>query len=277
MFRSIITFQKVYEYRSITKAAKELYVTQPSVSIQIKQLEKELGVTFFKRNGNKGLIPTENANRFYRDSQLLLNGWESSLNHLVKKHSNNHIRCSIGVSPMNAIYIMPQLINSLEKRNKHFDFEIIVQDSETILDSITKHELDFGLVERPFTSRDVEQLPFANDALVHAGDINNPVWILGRSGSIQREYTDKYFSENKIKPKKILKVNDSNLTSRLVTLGIGQSIICKKSIEGTIVPFQQLSKDYSIKYYLINAKIPNSKEIQNLIHLVRTLLPQLHF
>ncbi|WP_125768158.1 LysR family transcriptional regulator [Companilactobacillus furfuricola] len=277
MFRSIITFQKVYEYRSITKAAKELYVTQPSVSIQIKQLEKELGVTFFKRNGNKGLIPTENANRFYRDSQLLLNGWESSLNHLVKKRSNNRVRCTIGVSPMNAIYIIPHLIDSLENRNMLFDFEIVIQDSESILDSITKHELDFGLVERPFTSSDVEQLSFANDALVHAGDVNNPLWILGRPGSIQLEHTEKYFTENNIKPKKVLKVNDSNLISRLVTLGIGQSIVCKKSIENTIVPFQQLSQDYSIKYYLINAKIPNSKEIQNLIHLVRTLLPQLHF
>lgn len=277
MFRDIKAFQKVYETRSITRAAEELYVTQPTVSIQIKRLEKELGVTFFKRNGNKGLIPTENANRFYRDSQLLMNGWESSVNHLVKRNSNNHIRCTIGASPMNAIYTIPQLINSLEKKNKFFDFEVVVLDSEQILDSISKHELDFGLVERPFTSNNVEQLPFANDALIHAGNKNNPIWILGKSGSIQREYTDKYFSENNIKPKEILKVNDSNLISRLVTLGIGQSIICKKSIEGTIVPFQQLSKDYSIKYYLINAKIPNSKEIQNLIHLVRTLLPQLHF
>lgn len=277
MFRDIIAFQKVYETRSITRAAKELYVTQPSVSIQIKKLEAELGVQLFKRNGNKGLVPTENANRFYRDSQLVLNNWENSLNHLVKKHRSNRIKCVIGASPTTANHVIPPLMKSLERYFDRFDFELITADSEKILEEITKHEIDFGIIEKPIVTHDIEQVPFASDELVLAGDIDSPEWIIGKPGSTQREYTDKYFNEHHIRPTKLIKVNDNNLIIKLVSRKIGKAVVSKRSITDTLLPYEQLSSDFCNQFYLINPKLANSTETQKLIALVKTLLPQLRF
>lgn len=277
MFRDIIAFQKVYETRSITRAAKELYVTQPSVSIQIKKLEEELGVQLFKRNGNKGLVPTENANRFYRDSQIVLNNWENSLNHLVKKHRSNRIKCVIGASQATASHVIPPLMKSLEKYFDYFDFELITADSEKILEEITKHEIDFGIIEKPIVTHDVEQMSFTSEELVLAGDIDSPEWIIGKPGSTQREYTDKYFNEHHIRPTKIIKVNDNNLIIKLVSKRIGKAIVSKRSITDTLLPYEQLSSDFCNHLYLINSKLANSTETQNLINLIKTLLPQLRF
>lgn len=277
MFRDIIAFQKVYETRSITRAAKELYVTQPSVSIQIKKLEEELGVQLFKRNGNKGLVPTENANRFYRDSQLVLNNWENSLNHLVKKHRSNRIKCVIGASPTTANHVIPPLMKSLERYFDRFDFELITADSEKILEEITKHEIDFGIIEKPIVTHDIEQVPFASDELVLAGDIDSPEWIIGKPGSTQREYTDKYFNEHHIRPTKLIKVNDNNLIIKLVSRKIGKAVVSKRSITDTLLPYEQLSSDFCNQFYLISPKLANSTETQKLIALVKTLLPQLRF
>jgi len=277
MFRDIVAFQKVYETRSITKAAKELYVTQPSVSIQIKKLEDKLGVQLFKRNGNKGLVPTENANRFYRDSQIVLNNWENSLNHLVKKHRSNRIKCVIGASPTAANHVLPPLMVSLERYFDKFDFELITADSEKVLEEIIKREIDFGIVEKPIVTHEVEQVAFASDELVLAGDIDSPEWILGKPGSTQREYTDKYFNEHHIRPTKVIKVNDNTLITNMVARKIGKAIVSKRSIKGTLLPYEQLSNDFCNQLYLINPKTANSSEIQSLISLVKTLLPQLRF
>lgn len=277
MFRDIIAFQKVYETRSITRAAKELYVTQPSVSIQIKKLEEELGVQLFHRNGNKGLVPTENANRFYRDSQIVLNNWENSINHLVKKHRSNRIKCVIGASSTTANHVIPPLMNSLERYFDRFDFELVTGDSEKILEEIIKHEIDFGIVEKPIVTHEIEQVSFASDELVLAGDLDSSEWIIGKPGSTQREYTDKYFNEHHIRPTKIIKVNDSDLITKLISRRIGKAIISKRSITGTLLPYEQLSSDFCNQFYLINPKLASSTEVQKLIALVKTLLPQLRF
>lgn len=277
MFRAITTFQKVYETRSITRAARELYVTQPTVSIQIKKLEEELNVQLFKRNGNKQLVPTENANRFYRDSQLVLNNWENSLNHLVKKHKSNRIKCVIGASPTTANHVLPPLMQSLERYFDRFDFELITGDSERILEEIIKHEIDFGIVEKPIVTHGMEQISFASDELVLAGNLDSPEWIIGKPGSTQREYSDKYFKEHHLRPTKIIKVNDNDLIVKLISRKIGKAIVSKRSIINTLLPYQQLSNDFCNQLYLINPKLPNSNETQKLIALVKTLLPQLRF
>lgn len=277
MFRDITAFQKVYETRSITRAAKELYVTQPTVSIQIKKLEKELGVQLFKRNGNKQLVPTENANRFYRDSQLVLNSWENSLNHLVKKHKSNRIKCVIGASPTTASHVLPPLMQSLKRYLDYFDFQLITGDSEKILEEIIKREIDFGIIEKPIVTHEIEQISFATDEMVLAGDSDNPEWIVGKPGSTQREYTDKYFNEHHLRPTKIIKVNDNDLIIKLISRNIGKAIISKRSITNSLLPYQQLTNDFCNEFYLINPKLPNSNEIQKLIQLVKTLLPQLRF
>ena len=61
MFKLLKTFQIVYEQMNFSKAATCLYISQPAVSNQIKQLEEELGCSLFLRNGRQDVVPTRQA------------------------------------------------------------------------------------------------------------------------------------------------------------------------------------------------------------------------
>ncbi len=65
MDKLIATFLVVYETRNFSVAARQLFISQPSVSVQINQLESRLGVTLFNRNGRRQIEPTQAAKRLY--------------------------------------------------------------------------------------------------------------------------------------------------------------------------------------------------------------------
>lgn len=69
MLKLIKTFIAVYETRSFSKAADQLFISQPTVSVHIKQLEEQLNVKLFDRNGRMFLSPTLNARRFYQHAR----------------------------------------------------------------------------------------------------------------------------------------------------------------------------------------------------------------
>ena len=75
MLKLIKTFIAVYETRSFSKAADQLFISQPTVSVHIKQLEEQLNVKLFDRNGRMFLSPTLNARRFYQHATQLLDDW----------------------------------------------------------------------------------------------------------------------------------------------------------------------------------------------------------
>ncbi|WP_143787025.1 LysR family transcriptional regulator, partial [Oenococcus oeni] len=63
MFKLLESFIAVYETRNFSKAAEELFLSQPTISVHINQLEKQLDTSLFERNGRTEIRPTENAKR----------------------------------------------------------------------------------------------------------------------------------------------------------------------------------------------------------------------
>lgn len=89
IIKKIRGFCFVMKYKSITKAAKFLYLSQPAISFQIKSLEKDLKLTLFKKEKNK-IIPTEDAHRFYNFAKNILSDFENIYNNFLKLDSDLH-------------------------------------------------------------------------------------------------------------------------------------------------------------------------------------------
>ena len=109
-------------YHNITKAAKELFVTQPSISNAIKALEEEFGVNLFFRNNNK-LTLTPEGELFYRSAEELLahaDSVESEFHEIRKKVTP--IR--IGIPPMLGTIYLPELYLSLKENFPEVDFRL---------------------------------------------------------------------------------------------------------------------------------------------------------
>lgn len=277
MFDQIKTFQRVYETRSITKTAQYLFISQPSVSVRIEALEKELHVTLFARKGKKGLVPTANADQFYRDSQKILKTWEDSKNNLDIKYRDKKTRCTIGASPLVSDRILPKLISRINYLSDRYYFTLISGSCDEIYNKLFRHQIDFALLEKPYSSDEVETLNFMSNPFVLAGNSTWKAWIIGPANSIQYKYTYLYFRENHLRPKNIIRVNSDSLIQKLLQEQIGKAIISKRVISNGQIPYQELPDNYRTNIYLASHKISKSNNIDKLKRILTVQLTQMHF
>ena len=131
-------------YHNITKAAKELFVTQPSISNAIKALEEEFGVNLFFRNNNK-LTLTPEGELFYKSDEELLahaDSVESEFHELRKKI----IPIRIGIPPMLGTIYLPELYLSLKENFPDVDFRLFEYGSIKACDLVLEEKLDIAIV-----------------------------------------------------------------------------------------------------------------------------------
>lgn len=131
-------------YHNITKAAKELFVTQPSISNAIKALEEEFGVNLFFRNNNK-LTLTPEGEFFYKSAEELLahaDSVESEFHQLRKKITP--IR--IGIPPMLGTIYLPELYLSLKENFPEVDFRLFEFGSIKACELVLEEKLDVAIV-----------------------------------------------------------------------------------------------------------------------------------
>lgn len=277
MFEQIKTFQRVYETRSITKTAHYLFISQPSVSVRIESLEKELHVTLFTRKGKKGLVPTANADQFYRDSQRILKTWEDSKNNLDVKYRNKKTRCTIGASPLVSDRILPKLIARINYLSNKYYFTLVSGSCDEIYNQLFRHQIDFALLEKPYSSNEIETLNFMSNPFVLAGDRNLETWIIGSANSIQYKYSNLYFRENHFRPKNIIRANSDSLIQKLLLEQIGKAIISKRVIASNQISYKELPNKYRTDIYLVSHKISKSDNIDKLKRILKVQLTQMHF
>ncbi len=131
-------------YHNITKAAKELFVTQPSISNAIKALEEEFGVNLFFRNNNK-LTLTPEGELFYKSAEGLLahaDSVETEFHELRKKITP--IR--IGIPPMLGTIYLPELYLSLKENFPEVDFRLFEFGSIKACELVLEEKLDIAIV-----------------------------------------------------------------------------------------------------------------------------------
>ena len=139
-------------YHNITKASKELFVTQPSVSNAIKALEEEFGVNLFYRNNNK-LTLTPEGEIFYKQAEELLahaDSVASEFHELRKKITP----VRIGMHPMLGSIYLPDLYISLRQEFPEVDFHLYEYGSVKACEQVMEEKLDLAIVNAEQTAID---------------------------------------------------------------------------------------------------------------------------
>lgn len=212
-------------YHNITKAAKELFVTQPSISNAIKALEEEFGVNLFFRNNNK-LTLTPEGELFYKSSEELLahaDSVESEFHEIRKKITP--IR--IGIPPMLGTIYLPELYLSLKENFPEVDFRLFEYGSIKACDLVLEEKLDIAIVnaEQPSIDKcnsriiDTEDLlfcvssdhPLAKQKTLLLTMLADEPLILFNTDSVQVMTLTRQFKAVGINPRIIL--NTSQITT----------------------------------------------------------------
>jgi DNA-binding transcriptional LysR family regulator len=161
----VVVFRAVAEQLSFRKAAEELYLSQPAVSLQIKALEEELGVQLFDRAGAQialtsiGMILLQYAKQV---SSLSLQVERD----IVSLTGDNAGQLALGASTTIAQYVLPRLLGEFCKENPRVHPTLISGNTEHVVEAVEKQKIDLGFIEGPARSREVKSEPFLEDELV---------------------------------------------------------------------------------------------------------------
>lgn len=142
-------FLVVAEEKQITAAAKRLYIAQPPLSYQLKQLEKELGAQLFKRTAH-GIELTDVGQIFQSYANEIISLAQNAENQVHKTISGELGTIAIGMASSSTGLIPMNSFNELRKYYPEISFDIYEDNTYGILDKLEKRTIDLGIVRTPY-------------------------------------------------------------------------------------------------------------------------------
>ncbi|MDA1475857.1 LysR family transcriptional regulator [Bacillus changyiensis] len=238
-YDALKTFVTLAEVKNFTKTAERLLVSQPSVSIHIKNLEKELQTTLFERSP-KNLKITPTGEILYDRAKQMISIYEQTKQDILDHHNTIKGELKIGASFTIGEYVLPALLFNLQKDYPELELQIVIGNTEEIVESVRLYEVDIGLIEGQTNDKDLSVHPFMQDELfitastshvlsnqkeVTIADLHNQIWVTRELGSGTREYLDHVIRSNGLKVKSFLTISSNQAIKETLMTGIGLSLL----------------------------------------------------
>ncbi len=161
--KQMIYFKTIVEEGTISKAAQVLHMAQPPLSMQLKQLEEELGVQLILR-GHRKIELTQAGRLFYKRSLQIIALSEMTL-HEMRDTQKEILR--IGITSSNSILI--KTIQPYLSKNSHLSFRIHEGSTYEMIDLLNAHNIDVGIVRTPFDQSQVRTLELKKEPMIAVG------------------------------------------------------------------------------------------------------------
>lgn len=260
MNQRIEIFMQAYELKNFTEVANLLFLSQPTVSVQIKRLEKELGIELFIRQGPKQVIPTKEADFFYKKLLLFRDEWSFMQEQLHNIQENKEL-CIIACSNTCATNFVPKIFRALQKEFPMILFEIRQVNSDEVMLLLEKHEAHIGFIEKPLPHEQFKRFAIYEDELVLAGEEDADLWLIREKDSGIHYYNQRFLEEQNVNLPTV-EVTSNGAIVAFLKEGIGKTIISKETLLGNI----HYSEQYRYKrfFYCVTRNHPESSEINRL-------------
>lgn len=208
--RHLKIFVCVVENGSMTAAAQKLYISQPTISQAIAELEKYYGVRLFERLSQK-LYITEDGQKMLYYARHIIDTFNDMEYAMRETGENPHL--NIGCSVSVGTYLVNHLLDLAEKRLKKCSINVAVNNTSCIEGMLLSNELDIGIVEGIVTAPDLVITPVCQDKLVlvcgkehrlagkknlNLSDLNGENFISREKGSTDRNQLERLLDEKRI-------------------------------------------------------------------------------
>ena len=233
-------FEAAARHGSFTRAAEELFLTQPSVSMQVKQLSKTVGMPLFEQVG-KRLYLTEAGKELLLACQEIfarLNQFEITVADL-KGLKQGNLRLTVITT---AKYIVPRLLGPFCQRYPGIEFSLQVTNHEGMQERLNKNLDDLYILSLPPESPDVISHPFLENPLVVLAPVGHPLagqknipierlngepFIMREPGSGTRKAVQKLFDEHNVRVKVRLELGSNEAIKQAIAGGLGISVLSR--------------------------------------------------
>ena len=246
--RRLQVFHAVAKHLSFTRAADALFMTQPAVTFQIKQLEEQYSTRLFeRRHGSISLTPAGELVLSYAERILALSDeMETRLSEMTGEMRGPLL---VGASTTIAEFMLPRVLGEFNALYPQVRARLIVANSESIESRVAEHTLDVGLIEMPaklggLTSQVccedelrvicAPDYPLAGLKSVTPKALVDYEFISREPGSGTREITDAYFLGHKIAPDRLkmqMELGSPEALKGVVSTGLGFAIVSRAVVE----------------------------------------------
>lgn len=163
--KQLEAFVKVADAGSFSKAAKILFLTQPTVSAHISSLEKELNARLFVRN-TKEVRLSDDGKMLYKYARQMID-LEQEIARMFEKDEKKETACvTIATSTIPAQYILPGILARFREKYPNEQFKITESDSANVAEQVADHLVDLGFTGAVMEKKHCQYLPFYRDELV---------------------------------------------------------------------------------------------------------------
>ena len=240
-------FYEVAKAGNISKAAKELYISQPAISKAISKLEDSLGLSLFTRSSRGVQLTSEGEILFEhtREAFDALDRGEQELKR-IQEFDIGHLR--IGVSNTLCKYILLPYLKTFIDQYPHMKITIESQATAQTLARLEQQKIDLGLVAEPSVRRDLAFIPVMDiqDTFVTTPNYLENLYLregqdtsLFETGNIMlldtsnmtRHHVDEYMSDNNILPRQVLEVTTMDLLIEFAKIGLGIACVIKELVQ----------------------------------------------
>ncbi len=236
-------FEAIARHQSFTKAAEELFLTQPTVSQQMKQLTKAIGMPLFEQIGKK-LYLTEAGKAVLNVSQDISERFsllEMTLADLKGLKQGNLKIAAITT----AKYFVPRILGPFRHQYPGINISLQIGNSQQMLERLSNNLDDLYFMGQPPEHLDITVRPFLENPLVVIAPRHHPLaqeknislerlaqepLIMRESGSGTRKSVEKFFTENHFKMKVEMEISSNEAIKQAVVGGLGLAILSNHSL-----------------------------------------------
>ena len=262
--RQLRAFVAIAESGTFTAGALRVHVTQAAISMQIRQLETEIGAKVFVR-APRHVILTEAGEQLLRRARHILREHDAALDEIAELAGAERGRLRIGsASAMVLTEQLPSILKDLRKQHPAADIAVTSGTSEVLVDQILAGEVDVAFVSLPVDVRGIKTERLSEDQLVAIASPRHKLakqrtisaytlagerLILGERGGNTRRLIDQFFAQAGVTLRVAMELSRQQAIKRMVEEDMGVGIVPLQSVK------EEVEKGRLIRWWIEGAQI----------------------
>jgi DNA-binding transcriptional LysR family regulator len=258
---------------SLSKAAKELFITQPAVTKGIQRLQEYYEIKLFNRFGKK-LVLTDAGSALYKIAEKIFDleiHAEDTIREFLEQKQG---RIRIDASESFGAYYLPSIVNPISKEHPNIRFSVNILPSNLVVENVANLNNDIGFISFPIENEKVICREILEDHMIFVASSSHPLvsknrltymdlsgqtMIIHEKGSYSEQVANDFFEKNKINIIVSLELSNNRAIKKAVEDGLGIALVSRKIAYGhiqkkklTLLPFP--GPPITRKYYIVHHK-----------------------
>lgn len=234
--RQLKIFVSAARLSSFAKAAEEMHLTAPAISMQMRDLEEDLGIPLFAKKG-RGITLTSAGEYFLVYARRVLQSLREAEDMMAKLKGIETGSLTIGLVST-AKYFVPQLLAEFRKDHPGIQVVIQVRNRDQLIKLLREGEIDIAVMGKPPRDLDVRAEPFANhphafiaapghplskQRRIPVASLDQEEVLVREAGSGTRAVMENFFEEHRFRPMSTIEMSSNETIKQAVMAGLGIS------------------------------------------------------